>query len=261
MGSQWKFENLDVTQRKGLLIITINRPNKKNAFSRKMYEGVTQILNDAAHNDEVSIVAFTGAGDYYSSGNDLSGYSDYEGASTGFNAKTTDTVKNMVTAFIDFPKILVAVVNGPAIGIAVTKLGLCDIVFASEKATFRTPFTILGLCAEGCSTYTFPRIMGTSKAGSMLYFNYQMDAKEAYTCGLVSHLFKTNDLPNVLQKLEEASTLPVKSLMANKKLMRKWDQDALHRANELESQQLEERIASEDCVNAIIKFMQSRNKL
>ncbi|XP_049862521.1 enoyl-CoA delta isomerase 2-like isoform X3 [Schistocerca gregaria] len=214
MGSQWKFENLDVTQRKGLLIITINRPNKKNAFSRKMYEGVTQILNDAAHNDEVSIVAFTGAGDYYSSGNDLSGYSDYEGASTGFNAKTTDTVKNMVTAFIDFPKILVAVVNGPAIGIAVTKLGLCDIVFASEKATFRTPFTILGLCAEGCSTYTFPRIMGTSK-----------------------------------------------SLMANKKLMRKWDQDALHRANELESQQLEERIASEDCVNAIIKFMQSRNKL
>ncbi|XP_049862520.1 enoyl-CoA delta isomerase 2-like isoform X2 [Schistocerca gregaria] len=231
MGSQWKFENLDVTQRKGLLIITINRPNKKNAFSRKMYEGVTQILNDAAHNDEVSIVAFTGAGDYYSSGNDLSGYSDYEGASTGFNAKTTDTVKNMVTAFIDFPKILVAVVNGPAIGIAVTKLGLCDIVFASEKA------------------------------GSMLYFNYQMDAKEAYTCGLVSHLFKTNDLPNVLQKLEEASTLPVKSLMANKKLMRKWDQDALHRANELESQQLEERIASEDCVNAIIKFMQSRNKL
>lgn len=261
MSNQWKYENLDVTLRKGLLIITINRPNKKNALSKKMYEGITQILDYASHNEEVTIVALTGAGDYYSSGNDLSGYSAYADENAAVNARTTDTVKNMVAAFIGFPKILVAIVNGPAIGIAVTTLGLCDVVFASEKATFRTPFTLLGLCAEGCSTYTFPRIMGSSKAGSMLHFNYQMDSKEAYSCGLVSHLFKTDDLPNVLQKLEEASTLPIKSLIANKKLMRKWDQDALHRANELECQQLEERFSSEDCANAVIKFMQTRNKL
>ncbi|KAJ7338497.1 hypothetical protein JRQ81_012396, partial [Phrynocephalus forsythii] len=86
---------------------------------------------------------------------------------------------DFVSHFIEFPKPLVAVVNGPAIGISVTLLGLFDIVYASDKATFQTAFSQLGLTPEGCSAYTFPKIMGPAKANEMLIFNSKITANQA----------------------------------------------------------------------------------
>ena len=74
--------------------------------------------------------------------------------------------RKFVGSFIDFPKPLIAAINGPAVGISVTVLGLFDIVYATDRATFHTPFMELGQSPEGCSSFTFPRIMGPSLVGT-----------------------------------------------------------------------------------------------
>ena len=91
-------------------------------------------------------------------------------------------------AFIDFPKPLVVLVNGPAVGISVTVMALCDAVYATDRATFHTPFTILGQSPEGCSTVTFPQAMGHAHASEMLLFNKKITASEAKERGIVSEV-------------------------------------------------------------------------
>ena len=71
--------------------------------------------------------------------------------------------RSFVEAFINFPKPLVCAVNGPALGITVTTMALADLVYAADNATFHTPFMTLGQSPEGCSSYTFPRIMGYAR--------------------------------------------------------------------------------------------------
>lgn len=109
-------------------VIRYNKPKKKNALDIKMYRKVTDILKEVSEDDSISVVVLTGTGDFYSSGNDLTAARDYKGDYDLYPA-----LQDYIKAFIEFPKILVAIVNGPAIGIAATTLPLCDLVFASEN--------------------------------------------------------------------------------------------------------------------------------
>lgn len=109
--------------------VRYNKPRRKNAIDSDMYQRVTRILNNAAKDDNVSVMVFTGTGDYFSSGNDLVAARDIHGP-TFFNI-----LHDFIEAFIKFPKLLVAIVNGPAVGIAVTTLPLCDVIFAAENVS------------------------------------------------------------------------------------------------------------------------------
>ncbi|KAL6439497.1 hypothetical protein ACFW04_003957 [Cataglyphis niger] len=150
------------TLNNGIQKVVLNKPAKKNALSIAMYKELTILLNKSAKNEEVLIFALTANGDFFSSGNDIGAVMEMELTPTTMeNANLT--VKDFIDAIIMYPKLLIAVVNGPAIGIASTILGIFDIVYASDKAYFQTPFSSLGLVAEGCSTYTFPRLLGLSK--------------------------------------------------------------------------------------------------
>jgi Delta3-Delta2-enoyl-CoA isomerase len=167
-------------------------------------------------------------------------------------------LKKMVNSFIDFPKLLIAIVNGPAIGISATIIALCDVIYASENAYFYTPFTALGLCAEGCSSLTFPRILGTSKANEMLNLNHKMTAIEAQSIGFVAKVYQNTQ--EVLQKLNQIENLPMGSILANKMLMRKFTIDELRKANLAEIDQLVDRMGSEEALMAMVNFQSNRKK-
>ena len=76
---------------------------------------------------------------------------------------STLVLRNFVASIIEYPKVLIAAVNGPAVGIAATMLGMFDAVYLSDQASLRTPFVSTAQAPEGCASYTFPRIMGRVK--------------------------------------------------------------------------------------------------
>ncbi|XP_014276727.1 enoyl-CoA delta isomerase 2 [Halyomorpha halys] len=239
-------------------IIKFNRPQRKNAITSEGYYIIRKALQSAAENNDVKISFVTGVGDYFSSGNDF-GQSSIADEDIDITIRNRlAPVREILRCLIDYPKILIAFVNGPAIGIAVTMLPLFDLVYASENATFRTPFSSLGITAEGCSTYTFSRCLGKSLAAKMLYFNYTMTAKEAKDSGFVADVISNKDLPKFMNKLQTFGELPLKALVSTKQMSRSHDLKSLHYANTMEAEKLVEMFQSEDFINAMLKLKQRK---
>ena len=177
-------EGIDMSMHGNTRLMKLNRPKRLNAFTMTMFNSMPDLLQEAAEDNETKILLLTGEGSYYSSGkyhNKLPGLEmkwpvfnsnilcviTLLGNDLGNFAKITpDTIKEFasnarenlekfVSAFIDFPKPIMAAVNGPAMGIGCTTLAFCDAVYCSERATFSTPFMKVGQSPEGCSRLKF----------------------------------------------------------------------------------------------------------
>ncbi|XP_047502354.1 enoyl-CoA delta isomerase 2-like isoform X2 [Penaeus chinensis] len=234
-----RYEHLLVTLHEGVRTITFNRPEKKNALNEKMFDEIVVALQEAADDPNTVITATTGSGNVFTAGNDQSNFR------TLTMVQTRDILIRFIGAFIDFPKPLVALVNGAAVGAGTTLLPLYDIVYAKEKAIFFTPFSALGITAEGCSTYTFPKIMGPGQTTEMLLFNKKVSAAEAYRLGLVTDVFpEATFQQDVQQRLHSMAKLPLKSLVYTKALIRDIHKEALHKVNVAECQRVIERFVA-----------------
>ncbi|XP_029446435.1 enoyl-CoA delta isomerase 2, mitochondrial isoform X1 [Rhinatrema bivittatum] len=260
--SKSKYQTLEVITQDNITKIMLNRPQKKNAITTQMYNEIMQALEEAGKDDSV-ITVFTGSGDYYCSGNDLNNFMNIPPSGKEKMAEDSAVMlEKFVSHFINFPKPLIAVVNGPAVGISVTLLGLFDIVYATEQATFQTPFSQLAQSPEGCSSFLFPRIMGFAKANEILIFNKVLTAVEACDRGLVTEVFPdTTFQKEVWARLKNYAKLPKNSLAFSKQLIRGMDKEKLHIVNTQECKLLKERWLSDECMNAIIDFFQKKSKL
>lgn len=121
-----QYSNILLRNKGALRIIQFNNIKKKNALSLNGYQEATIAINDAAKDDSVRVLALTGAGDFYSSGNDITA------AINSDQSTRKQILRDYIHSFIKFPKLLIAVINGPAIGIAATTAALCDVVYASN---------------------------------------------------------------------------------------------------------------------------------
>ena len=134
--------------------------------------------------------------------------------------------------YIDFPKILIAFINGPAVGISVSTLGLFDGVYASSNATFSLPFTRTAQSAEGCSSFVFPSLMGSLHAKEILLFDRKLTAEEAQQSGLVTKVIDEKIFEEEKNKIcQHILSLPKGSLLTSKLLLQKWNKDTLHQVN------------------------------
>ena len=259
-----KFQDIIATVEFGNVYkIALNRPAKYNAITVKMYNELIEALREADANPKIVMVCITGQGNYYCSGNDLSNFSTKEALSNLKAAAVNGgkLLEEFVNSFVTFSKPLVSLVNGPAVGISVTLLGLFDLVISSDKATFVSPFTKIAQSPEACSTYTFPRMMGNLKASEILLFNRKLDAQEALRCNLVTEVVPHAEFEKrAWQRVEEISKLPKESLLESRRVLRSGDVEALKQANKKEVDVLVARWSSAEFVRVITEFWQPKKK-
>jgi len=185
----------------GVRTLRFNIPSKLNGWSPVLMAEMLSALKEAGEDPAVNAVILTGTGRYYCAGVDFAGSIKPMHPRT---LKASIVVSNqaLFDGFLDFPKPLFAAVNGPAIGAAVTSATLCDMIFASESATFLTPFKGLGLVPEGCSSYNFPRMFGDDLAKQVLE-GLKLDAHKAKELGMVDHVVTDSALQSTAQNAAE----------------------------------------------------------
>jgi Enoyl-CoA hydratase/carnithine racemase len=191
-----KFGNNLLVQRLGIrssvLLVALDNPRTKNAFDDDQYEDLIQLLDIVANDETIDAIVLTGVGDYFTSGADINSFfaiADYVEESEEGDILKTPSARFMF-AIISFPKMLVAAVNGPAVGIGVTLLPHCDLVYCTESATFWTPFTRIAIVPEFCSSLTFVTAMGLPRANELLLMGKKIDAERAISDKLVSGIIK-----------------------------------------------------------------------
>lgn len=145
---------------KHMYVAELHRPPVKNAFNDAVYQQLIQAIDEYEANEDLHVLVITGHGDYFTSGADL------QHAFKGMNTEDEDAVlpskgwpKKFMHAMLECKKVIAGAVNGRAIGIGVTLLLHCDFVFATENATFWTPFQRIGIVPEFASSYTFPHVL------------------------------------------------------------------------------------------------------
>ncbi|KAH8414933.1 hypothetical protein KR215_011031 [Drosophila sulfurigaster] len=251
------FKELLITRRGALLIIQFNRPQLQNALRRRTIYELLRALDLANTDSQISVVVLTGDDVAFTAGNDLSDLlamqrkSGDEALDVHFKASNfvmTSLVKKMLLN----RKVLISLVRGNCIGLGVIIAMLCDIIYATDSARFWTPFSQLGLCAEGGASWMLPQILGRSKASEMLLFGEHLDAQAALQHGMIAGL--VSNVEQFWQRMEQHAKLPSVSLMATKRLLlQPWRQQLLDTLN-VEGAELEKLRAGPTYRSQILAF-------
>lgn len=199
-------------------ILTLNRPRRLNAFSTVGYDELRDGLVTAAADSSVKCLVLTGAGRAFCAGQDI--HELEELASGPGTMAASRGFMPCVAEIEQFPKPLLAAVNGVAVGFGVTMLLHCDLVVASSEARFQLPFASLGLVPEAGSSVTLPLRVGEQEAAHLLYTGSWCDAEHAAEIGLVWRLASPERvMETALEIAQEIAAMPLASLMASKELL------------------------------------------
>lgn len=247
-----------LTEPGGVLTIRFNNEKKLNAWTLPLMKEFFNSLQEAGQNPDVGGVVVTGQGKYYSAGVDLSSMI-VPMAPSKLVRKIRDENEKVFLTFLNFPKPIVAAVNGPAIGAAVTSTVLMDRLLCSEAATFSLPFAKLGVPPEGCSSVTWPQKLGEKNAERMLGpENWTPTGKEAYEAGLVDELVPGEDADVLVNRAIEIVRERIAA--GGGRRYSTEEKEQLLRVNADESATLANDFVSYKFLNAMYEFNTMRKK-
>jgi enoyl-CoA hydratase/carnithine racemase len=260
-----EFQDILYEVSEGIATITLNRPDKLNAFTGRMMHEIISALDITDADDDVKVVIFTGAGRAYCAGADLSSGGDTF-SKGGSDVQTKQGVPRdggglVSLRIFNSQKPVIGVINGAAVGVGVTMTLPMDFRVASDTAKFGFVFAKRGIVPEACSSYFLPRLVGISQATEWVYTGRVFGAEEALAGGLVRSVHAGDDLMRTARGIAREiadNTAPVSVAMSRRMLWQMLGASHPMEAHRADSRGIMERGRSADSKEGVVSFLEKR---
>ena len=242
----------------GVAMITLNRPEVFNSFNREMALALQEQLDHCETNDAVRAIVITGKGKAFCAGQDLQEVTSPE-RNPGFKKILEEHYNPIIKRIRTIEKPIIAAVNGVAAGAGANIALACDVVVASEAASFIQAFSKIGLIPDSAGTFFLPRLIGFQKASALMMLGDKVMAKDADELGMVYRVYPTETFAEEIVKLAfTMANMPTKALGMTKRLLNESLTNNLERQLELESKLQIEAAQSEDYAEGVASFVEKR---
>jgi enoyl-CoA hydratase/carnithine racemase len=260
-----EFEEIIYDLTDGIATITLNRPDKLNAFTGRMMHEVIAALDMTDADDNVKVVIFTGAGRAFCAGADLSSGGETF-AKGGSDVQTKQGIPRdggglVSLRIFESLKPVIGVINGPAVGVGVTMTLPMDFRLASDTAKFGFVFAKRGIVPEACSSYFLPRLVGIAQATEWVFTGRVFPASEALSGGLVRSVHTGDDLMAAAIAIAREiadNTAPVSVSLSRKMLWHMLGASHPMEAHRADSRGIKERGRSADSKEGVVSFLEKR---
>jgi 2-(1,2-epoxy-1,2-dihydrophenyl)acetyl-CoA isomerase len=254
------YENINVEFDAGIVTITLNRPEKLNAFAGHMRRDLAEALEHAGSDPAARVVIVTGAGRAFSTGADVK-YMDElmeRGEAEEFK-RLLGAGRRVLTAMRQMLKPVVGAVNGPAYGAGFNLALACDIRLAAESATFSQSFVKVGLHPDWGGSFFIPRAVPSNIACEMFFLGDPVDAQRAYQLGLVNRVVADAELLSETRKLaERLRDAPHASVAAAKRAVYMSEEESLERMLQYETEAQLQCFQSREARERVRAFLERR---
>jgi 2-(1,2-epoxy-1,2-dihydrophenyl)acetyl-CoA isomerase len=245
---------VEVSRDGAVQTITLNRPEKLNAFTRAVHDGLRGALEQAS-DPEVRAVVITGAGRGFSAGQDLTEFGEAGDIASMLRA----TYHVNVLAIRALEKPVLAAVNGVCAGAGLSLACACDLRIASDAAFFVPGFVGIGLVPDSGGTYFLQRLLGTPRAFEWMTSNRRLTAAEAHAWGLVSEVLEADSFAaRVAERAAELASAPTRAIALTKRLYDAAATSTLEEQLELEAELQAEAAQTQDFREGVAAFVEKR---
>lgn len=251
-------ESIQYEVNQGLATITLNRPDVFNSFNREMALSMQAALDACEKNQEVRAILITGNGKAFCAGQDLKEVTDPEN-NPGFRAILDEHYNPIIRRIRNIEKPIVAAVNGVAAGAGANIALACDIVLASDQASFIQAFSKIGLIPDSAGTFFLPRLIGLQKAAALCMLGDKVSAEEAERMGMIYKVFPADSLMQEAQAMaNKLAAMPTLALGLTKRLFNQSLNNDLEAQLKLESDLQIVAGSSNDYKEGVTAFVEKR---
>jgi enoyl-CoA hydratase/carnithine racemase len=241
---------INSTQQNGVLTITLNRTDKKNALDTAMYEQLCQLFSFANQSDDVRCLLIQGDENCFCAGNDLA---DFIAAA---NNNEELAAFKFIQALSQFRKPLIAAVAGPAVGIGTTMLLHCDMVIAANNSKFILPFCQIGICLEAGASLLLPLKVGSNRAFELGVLGTKFNAEQAHQYGIVNQVCQPEVLLATASQLaKNIAKMPADSVQSSRKLLRSATDSVLAEVIENERKEVMRLLKTDYCQSTVASLL------